>query len=144
MKKIVNIMVAILLVTIIIPITSAAAKEEVNSNDGTKWNIATQCDDIGICDCENSYSSHNKNLSNELNKKGIESKILTCNCGSEIFARVAHTGDWNYSKDIVCKHGRKGMDYIYIRRIIISYDCNRCDYYAEVDLIESKTVCKGD
>ena len=71
MKKIVNIMVAILLVTIIIPITSAAAKEEVNSNDGTKWNIATQCDDIGICDCENSYSSHNKNLSNELNKKGI-------------------------------------------------------------------------
>lgn len=137
MKKIVNIMVAILLVTIIIPITSAAAKEEVNGNDGTKWNIATQCD------CENLYSSHNKNLSNKLNKKGIDSKIVACNCGSKIFARVAHTGEWNYSKAIACKHGRQGMDYIYTRKILTAYDCNRCDYYGEVDSTESKTVCKG-
>lgn len=143
MKKIVNIMVAILLVIIAIPIISADAKEEVNSNEGTKWNIATQCDDIGICDCKNSYSSHNKNLSNKLNKKGIDSKIVACNCGSEIFARVAHTGEWNYSKAIACKHGRQGMDYIYTRKILTAYDCNRCDYYGEVDSTESKTVCKG-
>lgn len=143
MKKIVNIMVAILLVTIISPITSAAAKEEVNSNEGTKWNIATQCDDIGICDCKNSYSSHNKNLSKKLKQEGIEPKILACSCGGGIFTRVVHTGNWNYSKAIACKHGRQGMDYIYTRRIITAYDCNRCDYYAEVDSTESKTVCKG-
>lgn len=77
MKKIVNIMVVILLVTIIIPLTNSVAKEEVNSNEGVQWYIATQCDDIGICDCENSYSSHNKNLSNKLKQEGIESKILT-------------------------------------------------------------------
>ncbi|MDU4911825.1 hypothetical protein [Clostridium baratii] len=143
MKKIVNIMVAILLMTIIIPIINAVAKEDMDSNEGAQWYIATQCDDIGICDCENSYSSHNKNLSNKLDQKGIESKIVPCNCGSKIFTRVVHSGDWNYSKPIACKHGRQGKDYIYTRRIITAYDCNRCDYYAEVDSTESKTACKG-
>ena len=36
LKKIVNIMVVILLVTITIPLTNAVAKEEVNSNEGVQ------------------------------------------------------------------------------------------------------------
>ncbi|MGL4569510.1 MAG: hypothetical protein ACRCVJ_00420 [Clostridium sp.] len=27
--------------------------------------------------------------------------------------------------------------------VTIAYDCNRCDYYAEVDSTESKTTCKS-
>ncbi|MGL5868360.1 hypothetical protein [Clostridium chrysemydis] len=144
MKKIASIMVTVVLLISFIPVSNVSAEELIKSEEGVKLYLATECsDDVGKCDCDVSYSDHNNNLKKEVAIKGIEEKALLCDCGGSLISRVVHTGKWNYPSSRKCTHNLRGNDYIYTRRVITAYDCNRCSFYGEIDSEQSKVECKG-
>lgn len=75
--------------------------------------------------------------------KRIEARSLACDCGGTLLSRVVYTAKWTYSSSRVCTHNLKGSDYIYKRRVVTAYDCNRCSFYDDLDTVQTKVECKG-
>ena len=150
MKKVLSIIFTVLFVFGSVNIQTVSAEifteteESIGvSLEGNDRVLIDACEDgIGICDCGITYKQHEDTIKN-LNEGGISSRALACDCGGSLFTKLVYTGEWYYSSAVSCKHNKNGSDYIYQRRTITSYKCNRCSFYQEVDRYETENRCKG-
>ncbi|MGL4848950.1 MAG: hypothetical protein ACRC28_08475 [Clostridium sp.] len=155
MKKVAFMMLSLIFISILGEGTIAFAKEKngwgsslmnlsksvVTSVLDSKISFPMEClDDIGKCDCENTYKSHENKLKEGIKK---EERKITCNCGGVLSETVVSTGKWSFSNGVKCTHGRGGYDYIYEKRVVTTYECTKCSFYTEVDRNESKKECIG-
>ena len=150
MKKILSIIFTVLFVFSSVNIQTASAEvfTETEESIGTfveygESVLINPCEDgIGMCDCGITYQQHEETIK-ELNEDGISPRALACDCGGALNTKVVFNGEWYYSSAVSCRHNKNGSDYIYQRRKITSYRCNRCSFYQELDSYDTENRCKG-
>ena len=75
-------------------------------------------------------------------KKTLNHNII-CDCGGVLKEKLLNIGELNYSSSNECIHNKNGCDYLYKKRTIISYTCEKCNSYFEVDIYDNQLECNG-
>lgn len=127
-------------------ISSALIKEK----DDTYYIISSLQDfndekGIAKCDCGISFKQHKETFELQYNQafSSQNTNNIICDCGGVLKEKILNIGELNYSNSNECIHNKNGCDYLYKKRTIISYTCEKCNSYFEVDIYDTKLECNG-
>lgn len=100
---------------------------------------------IGKCGCGISFKQHNETFELQYNEAFLQQNTnnIICDCSGVLKEKISYVGELNYSNSEDCIHNKSGCDYLYRKRTIISYSCENCNSYFEVDVYDNQSKCKG-
>ena len=100
---------------------------------------------IAKCNCGISFKQHKEDFESQYNKafSSQNTNNIICDCGGVLKEKLLNIGELNYSSSNECIHNKNGCDYLYKKRTIISYTCEKCNSYFEVDIYDNQLECNG-